>query len=122
MALFRRRDKYADPVPLAPDLAGFGGAVARLEQDHETFGYLWLKKDVVVMKGEERPREVLELNVVTVDSAGSVAEYVQEIYDENEARHELTTGVFRLRGIDHDIVRLDGANAAAVLTRFFGER
>lgn len=114
MPLFRRRDVFADPVPLNQDLAGFGGRIARLEREHETSGYLWLKKDVV-KTGEERPREVLELNAVMVDAA----EYVQAIYHETEARQELTAGVFRLRGIDHDIVWLDGADAAAVRAEFF---
>ncbi|MDX8033272.1 hypothetical protein SK803_23895 [Lentzea sp. BCCO 10_0856] len=119
MPLFRKRDTYADPIPLSPELAGFSGKVARLERDRETSGYLCLKRDVVAQKGEERPHEVLELNVVTVDSSGAATEYVQEIYDETEAQHELTTGVFRLRGIDYAIVWLDDANAAAVLAEFF---
>lgn len=114
MSLFRRRDVFADPVPLAQDLAGFGDRVARLEREHVPSGHLWLKKDVVKM-GDERPREVLELNVVTLDPV----EYVQAIYDETEARNELRAGVFRLRGIDHDIVWLDGADAAAVRAEFF---
>lgn len=41
------------------------------------------------------------------------AEYLQAIYDETEAQNELTAGVSRLRGIDHDIVWLDGADAEA---------
>jgi hypothetical protein len=113
MSLFRRRDVFADPIPLAPDLAGFGDRVARLEREHETSGHLWLKKDVV-KTGDERPREVLELNAVMVDPA----EYLQAIYDETEAQNELTAGVFRLRGIDHDIVWLDGADAEAARAKF----
>ena len=115
MSWFRRRDVFADPVPLAQDLAEFADRFARLEREHVTSGHLWLKKDVVKM-GDERPREVLELNVVT---AGEPAEYVQAIYDETEARNELKAGVFRLRGVDHDIVWLDGADAAAVRAEFF---
>lgn len=110
--MFRRRHRFADPILLAPDLAGFGGKVARLQREHETSGHLWLKKDVV-KTGAERPREVLELNVVTAN------EYVQEIYDETEARQELTAGVFRFRGVDHEIVWLDGLEAAAVRAEFF---
>lgn len=114
MRWFRKRDSYADPIPLGQDLAGFDGRVARLDREHVPSGHLWLKKDVV-KTGDERPREVLELNVVTVDPA----EYVQAVYDETEARNELRAGVFRLRGIDHDIVWLDGADAAAVRAEFF---
>ena len=113
---------FADPIPLPPDLAGFADRVGRLEREHETAGHLYLKQDVLAekRKGEPygKPYEVLEINAVTVDPSGEVTEYVQAIY-ENEARHQLGAGLFRLRGIDYDIVWLDDAKAAAVLAEFF---
>ncbi|MFI6098095.1 hypothetical protein ACIA8G_21255 [Lentzea sp. NPDC051213] len=123
MEFFRRRKIFADPIPLPSDLTGFADKVGRLEHEHETAGYLYLKQDVLAEKhkGEPygKPYEVLEINAVTVDPSGEVTEYVQAIYDEAEAQHQLTAGLFRLRGTDYNIVWLDDAKAAAVLAEFF---
>ncbi|GHE76070.1 hypothetical protein GCM10017786_01210 [Amycolatopsis deserti] len=70
--------------------------MAALRRDDKDIGYIYLVLDVFLIKKRwfnrassgTPPREVLELNLVTL-KGGRFEDYIQGIYDEDEARQEL---------------------------------
>ena len=137
MKFFRRRNDFADPIPLDPELEVFVDRVAALKEfgwanhrravSSQDKGYLYLVKSVLgrpKQRGKylpsSRAEEIIQINLVVLTN-GQPGEYIQAEYTREEALYELVRNRFRLYGTWYDLRWLEGPAAREIVERFFGD-